>query len=190
MKPRFIAALKTWAAGWSSSLKWGWINGVVARIPSRHARIWLLRIMGARIGPSVSLFGGFHIRNPKGLKIGQGSSIGPKVLLDARMGLEIGPCTTIAYEAIIWTCHHDFNDDQFKTIGGKVTIGDHAWICSRAILLPGVRIGKGAVVASGAVVTRDVPPFAVVGGIPAKEIGHRDEKDYRYVPGAGAAHMI
>ena len=59
-------------------------------------------------------------------------------------------------------------------------IGDFAWICSRSIILPGIKIGKGAVVASNAVVTKDVPPFAVVGGVPARIIGHREEKEYEY----------
>ena len=146
--------------------------------------------MGAQIGSSVYIFAGFHIRNPRGLMIGHGCSIGPKVLLDARKGLEIGKCVTIAYEAIIWTCHHDFNDDHFRTIGGKVTVEDYAWICSRAIVLPGVRIGMGAVIASGAVVTHDVPAYSVVGGVPAKQIGHRVEKEFDYVPGASRHHMI
>ena len=74
------------------------------------------------------------------------------------------------------------NSNDFSTIGGKSEIGEYAWICSRSILLPGIRIGKGAVVASGAVVTKDVPDFAIVGGVPAKIIGMRDKKDYSYNP--------
>ena len=128
------------------------------------------------------MFRTVKIRNPKGLLIGNNSSIGPNVLLDARSGLEIGNCVTIAYDAIIWTLHHDMNSSTFEGKGGKVIIGDYAWICSRSIILPGVKIGKGAVVASGAVVSKDVEPFSIVGGIPAKVIGQRENKEYTYKP--------
>lgn len=68
----------------------------------------------------------------------------------------------------------------FVQWGGEVEIGPYAWICSRSIILPGIKIGEGAVVASGAVVTKDVPPYAVVGGVPARVIGQRERKDYDY----------
>ena len=63
---------------------------------------------------------------------------------------------------------------------GGVFIDDYAWICCRSVILPGIKIGKGAIVASGAVVTKDVPPYAIVGGIPAKVIGWREKKNYDY----------
>ena len=126
------------------------------------------------------MFAGIEVRNPKGLSIDEGCSIGPRVLLDARKGIEIHKSVTIAYEAIIWTLHHDMNAPDFHVCGAKTTIDEYAWICSRAIVLPGVHIGKGAVVASGAVVTKDVDPYTVVGGVPAKPIGKRQEIDFSY----------
>ena len=151
-------------------------------IPSRHLRIWFLRLKGAQIAPRVSMFRNVDIRCPQRLKIGGGNSIGPKVMLDARSGLTTGTNVTIAYEAIIWTLHHDMNSPTFKAVGEPVVIGDRVWICSRAIILPGVKIGEGAVVASGAVVTRDVEPYTIVAGIPAKKIGEREKKQYTYCP--------
>lgn len=62
----------------------------------------------------------------------------------------------------------------------SVAIGDYAWICCRSIILPGITIGEGAVVASGAIVTKDVPPYTIVGGTPAKIIGYREKKAYSY----------
>ena len=70
------------------------------------------------------------------------------------------------------------------TSSSAVRIEDYAWLCSHCIILPGVTIGKGAVVASGAVVTKDIEPWTVVGGVPAKPIGKREEKKYDYHPGA------
>ena len=131
--------------------------------------------MGAKISEKVSMFRDVSIRQPSGLIIGDGSSIGPGVMLDARAGLHIGRNVTIAYQAVIWTVDHDVNSRDFRTDGKSVEICDHAWVCSRSIVLPGVKIGQGAVVASGAVVTHDVEPYTIVGGVPAKVIGKRTE---------------
>ena len=95
-------------------------------------------------------------------------------MLEGRGGrLMIGDNVDIAQETNIWTLEHDVNDNQHSEIPGDVIIEDHVWIASRVTLLPGVKIGRGAVVASGAVVTRNIPPLAIVGGIPAKIIGYR-----------------
>ncbi|MBS4766689.1 acyltransferase [Alistipes sp. kh20] len=175
---------------WKSSLGWFFVNSILSHTPSRHIRHWGLKLIGCDLPEDYALFSGFHIRNPHGLHVGGGSSIGPKVLLDARNGINIGKSVTIAYEAIIWTMHHDYNDINFKTVGGPVVIEDFAWICSRSIILPGVIVGKGSVVASGAVVTKSVPPYTIVGGIPAKVIGTREEKNYSYASSLSSNHLI
>jgi maltose O-acetyltransferase len=75
---------------------------------------------------------------------------------------------------------HDVHSDTHADKGGDVIIGDHAWIASRVTILPGVRIGDGAVVASNSVVTKDVPSMAIVGGVPARVIGQRRSRlEYR-----------
>lgn len=149
-------------------------------LPSRHLRNKLIRFAGVKAPKDVMFYPGFSVRNPKGLVIEEGVSIGPKCLLDARKGLTIHKNAVIAYEAIIWSLNHDYNDVHFCGKGSHTEIGAYAWICSRSIILPGVKIGEGAVVASGAIVTKDVPPYAIVGGVPAKIIGWRDKKDYLY----------
>ncbi len=146
----------------------------------RKLRLKCLGFAGAEIGRNIVIRKNCEIRNPKGLKIQANVSIGNRILLDARRGLEIQESAVIATGVFIWTLHHDYNDVNFKSIGAPVTIGHHSWVCSRAIILPGVTIGEFAVVASGAVVTKDVPPYAVVGGVPAKIIGKREKKDYNY----------
>lgn len=87
---------------------------------------------------------------------------------------------TIAYDAIIWTLNHDYNAMHYAPKGASVYIGDYAWICCRSIIFPGTTIGEGAIVTSGAVVTKDVPPYAIVGGVPARIIGYREKKQYDY----------
>lgn len=159
---------------------WYFLNTIVANLPSIYLRYYFLKVFGMTLAENVRFYQGFHVRNPKGIEIEDGVSIGPKVLLDGRMGLKIGKNAVIAYEAIIWSLNHDYNDINFKAKGAPVEIGEYAWICSRSIILPGIKVGKGAVVAAGAVVTKNVPSYAVVAGMPAKIIGYRKEIDYQY----------
>jgi len=93
-----------------------------------------------------------------------------------RMGAKIGKKVSMfgGFEIL--------NTFEFTVLGGEVSIDEYAWTCSRAIILPGVKIGKAAVVASGAVVTKDVEPYSVVGGVPARKIGERQQVDYSYCP--------
>ena len=166
--------------GFKGGLKWWFINSILSNFPSRHIRYQGLKMCGVRLSKDIRFYQGFHIRNPKGITIESGVSIGPKVLLDGRKGLRIGKNVVIAYDAIIWTLNHDYNDLHFSGKGAPVQVGDYAWICCRSIILPGINIGEYAIIASGAIVTKDVPPYAIVAGVPAKIIGYRDKKDYKY----------
>lgn len=167
---------KRWMPGW----EWWFTNSFLCNFPSKRVRNYMLKHMGIKFLGDARIYAGFHIRNPHGIVIEDGVSIGPKVLLDGRMGLTIHKSAVIGYGAIIWTLNHDYNDIHFCGKGAPVSIGCYAWICSNSIILPGITIGEGAVVASGAIVTHDVPPFAIVGGIPAKIIGYREQKEYDY----------
>lgn len=157
----------------------------VTKIPSQSLRVLLLRqVFGMQIAKGCVIYGGSEFRAPRKIRIGANTIIGNGCLLDGRNGLEIGRNVNISSGAWIWTMHHDVNSPTFAEMGDKTVIKDRAWICSRSTLLPGVEIGEGAVVATGAVVTKDVPAFAIVGGIPAKVIGSRS-KDLNYELGAG-----
>ncbi|MGE0887131.1 MAG: DapH/DapD/GlmU-related protein [Blastocatellales bacterium] len=154
-------------------------NHLVNRLPSHHLRLLFYRRI-YRIGEGTSILLHVRIRFPGNVSIGRHSTINYDCLLDGR-GAEIviGDNVNIASEVMIWTQEHDPDSPAHQTISKPVVIGDYAWIASRAIILPGVTIGEGAVVAAGAVVTKDVPPYAIVGGNPAKFIRERS-KDLRY----------
>ena len=108
------------------------------------------------------------------IQIGDHCIINARCLLDGRIGkIIIGNNVDIARETNIFTLEHDPNSDIHDSRGGDVVIEDYVWIASRVTILPGVRIGRGAVVASNAVVTKDVEPMAIVAGVPAKKIGVR-----------------
>lgn len=155
-------------------------NSVLSCFPSKRIRYCGLKLQGMELAHNVRFYQGFHIRSPHLITIDDHVTIGPKCLLDGRKELHICHHVVIAYDAIIWTLNHDYNDIHFSSKGAKVVIEPYAWICSRSVILPGVTIGEGAVVASGAVVTKDVPPYAIVGGIPARIIGTREKKAYDY----------
>ena len=152
-------------------------NRLFSKVPSNLFRRSILRLRGLKMGNGCSVLMGCEFRRPDRIKLGNHCVINQGVLLDGRGGeLVIGDNVDIAQDAVIWTLGHDVHDDYHCDKGGPVTIADYAWIGHRAIIMPGVAIGRGAVVAAGAVVTHDVPPMAIVGGVPAKVIGERRSK--------------
>lgn len=149
-------------------------NNIFNKIPSHTMRNLLINKRLGGMGKASSILMYCQIRNPQNIFIGSNSVINQYVLLDGRGGiLTIGDNVDIAQETNIWTLEHDPHTDLHLSRGGDVLIEDFVWIASRVTILPGVKIGKGAVVACNSVVTKDVPAMAIVGGIPAKQIGTR-----------------
>ncbi len=145
------------------------------RIPSHHLRRIIYRdLFHMRIGKTTVIYGGAEIRDPEKIVIGEHSIIGHYAILDGRCGIHIGENVNLSSGVWIWTLQHDPQAADFGVLGGPVVIEDYAWLSCRTVILPNVRIGRGAVVAAGAVVTKDVPPYAIVGGVPARVIGERN----------------
>jgi acetyltransferase-like isoleucine patch superfamily enzyme len=157
-------------------------NHVVAHIPVYALRhVWYQHLLGMRIGEGSALLMGLYIyvrgragANRPGITIGRRSVINQQCCLDGRGGLAIGDNVDISAGVWILTDGHNMHDPYFSETLAPVKIGDHVWIGSRATILPGVTVGEGAVVAAGAVVTHDVEPYAVVAGVPARQIGTRN----------------
>jgi acetyltransferase-like isoleucine patch superfamily enzyme len=155
----------------------------VGYIPLHIIRHFFYRLAGIKIGKksTVHMFANFF--QPRNIVIGQDTIIGNKAFLDGRALLKIGNHVDIASEVMIYNSEHDIDSSDFKPIEEDVEIGDYCFIGPRAIIMPGVRVGKGAIVGAGAVVTKDVKPFMIVGGVPAKKIGERRNKNPKYVLG-------
>jgi acetyltransferase-like isoleucine patch superfamily enzyme len=111
--------------------------------------------------------------HPYRIRIGDYSVINYGVLLDGRRGLHIGDNVSISEGVVVLTLGHDVDDPGFALKGAPVSIEDYVFLGSYARVLPGVTIGEGAAVGVGAVVTRDVDPYTVVAGVPAKRIRDR-----------------
>lgn len=158
----------------------------VGHIPSHHIRRFVYRILGMQIGAGSSVHMGLTLYNPAGIQIGEDTIVGERCVLDGRARLTIGDHVDIATDVMIYNSEHDVNDPKFKAITAPVEIEDYVFIGPRAIILPGVTVGKGAVVGAGAVVTKDVAPFTIVGGVPAKVIGERTLKNPTYRLGRAA----
>lgn len=155
-------------------------------IPIHHVRRFFFRVAGMSIGRGSTIHTGSRFYNPSGIKIGKDTIVGEYSVLDGRDMLRIGDHVDIASEVMIYNSEHDVHSEDFHAVSAPVVIEDYVFIGPRAIILPGVTIKKGAVVGAGAVVTRDVEEFMIVGGVPAKVIGERKNKDPKYKLGRAA----
>jgi acetyltransferase-like isoleucine patch superfamily enzyme len=165
-------------------------NHVVAHIPSFTVRhMWYRRVLGLRLADGVGVHLGCYMwfYGPSGIRrsgsrIGANSRINRDCTLDLRGGLIIGENVSVSAEATLLTSAGMANSKRAGE-AKPIVIEDNAWIGVRAIVMPGVTIGRGAVVGAGAVVMRDVPPLATVFGSPARPVGTREAEEADYVLG-------
>ncbi|QQS38591.1 acyltransferase [Candidatus Woesebacteria bacterium] len=153
---------------------------IVGIIPSHNIRKYCYRLSGIRMGKGSVIHMGANFFNPSNISIGEDTIIGDHVFLDGRAKLTIGNHVDIASYVMIYNSEHDLESEAFKAREEEVVINDYVFIGPRVIILPGVKIGHGAAVAAGAVVTKDVDDFAIVGGVPAKIIGQRRNRKLSY----------
>lgn len=155
----------------------------IGYFPSQFIRNFVYKhVFFMNLEKEVTIRYGLKLLGASGISIGQGSALGDECWLDGRFRIIIGKNVNIASQVHMWSASHDMNDPYFrsnpKTVG-PIIIDDNAWIGPHTTILDNVHIGEGAVVCAGAVVTKDVEPFAVVAGIPAKKIKERN-RDIRY----------
>lgn len=163
---------------WEKLFRGGWARFMlheVAYIPSHHLRRFIYKALGMQMGKNNVFHYGAEIRNITEIRMGGGNQFGDNVILDGRRGIEIGNNVNVSSNVSIWTLQHDHRDPNFdcRSEGGKVVVEDRVWLGCNVIVLPGVIIGEGAVCCAGCVVTKNVDPFSVVAGIPAKKVNER-----------------
>ena len=155
-------------------------NNCLAFFPNKAFRRFCCRCLGMKIGRESEIDMGVYLQYPRGIEIGRNCHVNRSVLLDGRGGIVMGNCISISHRVALVSASHDVRSPSFAYVKGKITIGDYVWIGVYATVLKGVTIGEGAVIAAGSVVTKDVEPYTIVGGVPAKKIGERvRELDYK-----------
>lgn len=155
-------------------------NHVVNRIALHDVRMRAYRRLGIQIGSQSTILMSTEMHRAEDLTIGSNTVINQHCLLDGRGGLRIGNNVNISSHVLLVAGSHDIqNGIEFTGLALPITVEDYAWLCTRCTILQGVTVGRGAVVAAGAVVTKSVSPYDVVAGVPARKIGERNP-DLRY----------
>ena len=156
-------------------------NQIFGHVPSLTLRAKYLNLYLGKLGKGTSIQMGCRFLNGRKVFLGDRNVINFGCLFDGRhYHIKTGSDVSIGPEATILTLGHNPQSPSFADRGGDVIIGDRVWIAYRAIILPGVTIGEGAVVGAGSVVTKDVEPYTIVAGNPARFIKKRNpELDYQ-----------
>ena len=165
-------------------LKYYFMNRIVSFFPCWFIRKNYMKFLGMKIGKYSRIDMGIYIKEVGELKIGNYVHINQGSLLMSEGSIEIGNCVSISHRAGLFSVSHDIQSPDFAFVCSKIKIEDYVWIGANAMILSGqneVTIGKGAVICAGAVVTKNVEPFSIVAGVPAKVIGKRNE-DLNYFP--------
>jgi acetyltransferase-like isoleucine patch superfamily enzyme len=150
-------------------------NHIVTWIPSHLIRRFFVQYcMRVELGEGCATLLGLRLYTKGGVSVGAHSVIDRDCVLDGRGGIRIGANVNLAPEVMVLTAYHDPDSDDFAGIQKEVVIEDYVWVATRVMILPGVTIGRGAVVGAGSVVTKDVRAGSIVAGNPARFI--RDRK--------------
>ncbi|MGF1484557.1 MAG: acyltransferase [Opitutales bacterium] len=156
-------------------LSWGYTH-VIGSFPVRFVRRAYLKAYLGQFGQGTGVQMRCRFLNGRRVYLGARNVVNFGCTFDGRhYDIRMGSDVSIGPEATILTLGHDPDSPEFANAGGAVSVGDRVWIGYRAIILPGVTIGEGAVVAAGSVVTKDVAPFTVVGGAPARKLRDRSK---------------
>ena len=137
-------------------------------------RRWLLRLFGAKVGEQVNVYASATVYMPWNLEIGDWSSVGEHVFIYNLGKVEVGKRVTISLRSHLCAGDHDYRRTDMPLLKPPITVEDDAWICADAFVGPGVRIGEGAVVGARAVATKNIDPWSIVAGNPARLVKKRE----------------
>lgn len=149
-------------------------NYLIAFVPIRFVRnFWYKCVLQTTIGKKTYIDMGIYFMCPWRLQIGSFTHINRRCFIDSRASVKIGNSVCISHSVSIITASHDINSKKFLSVEKEIVIGDYVFVGANATILQGVSIGTGAVVCAGSVVTKNIEPYSVVAGVPAKVISKR-----------------
>ena len=151
-------------------------NHIVGLIADIRSFFWSIFV--GKMGKNVAVMSRVKIMSPHNVTIGNDVLLNDDVKIGGQYGVEIGDHVLIGYNVNLVSENHAYQNPQLPIkmqgyYGGKIKICDDVWIGANVVILPNVTIGKGAIVGANAVVTKDVKPYSIVGGVPAKHIKFR-----------------
>ncbi|PSH04005.1 MAG: putative colanic acid biosynthesis acetyltransferase [Acidobacteria bacterium] len=155
---------------------WGIVYALLFRTSPRPMHAWrnfLLRCFGATIGPNSHIYPTARIWAPWNLICEENATIADDVVVYNPLAVRLGSHAILSQQAYLCGATHDYEDPEFPLISFPITLGPYSWVCARATVQPGVNIGEGAILALASVATRDLEPWTVYGGIPARKIKMR-----------------
>lgn len=157
-----------------------WVFRYIPGFEGFLLRYAFYKLLCKSIEPFPFIFPGAFIQHSYGLEVGRNFNINRGVNIYARGGVKIGDYVLIGPNVIIASSQHRYNIRGLPILfqgheKQQVVIGNDVWIGANAVILPGVTVGDGAIIGAGAVVTVDVEPYSIVGGVPACKIGERNQ---------------
>ena len=160
----------------SRRLVWGFCYAVLYRTSPRSLHAWrsfLLRLFGAQMGPNCHFYPRGKVWAPWNLTCEEAACLGDGAEIYNPSPVHMGSHSIISQQAYICCATHDYNHPAFPLISFPSRLGAYSWVCARAVVMPGVNLGDGAVLGLASVATRDLEPWSVYAGAPARKVKMR-----------------
>jgi putative colanic acid biosynthesis acetyltransferase WcaF len=160
-------------------LAWAIVWGLLFRPSPRPFHAWrafLLRCFGAQLGPNCHFYPRARVWAPWNLFCADSVTLGDEAEIYNPSPISMGSHAIVSQQAYICGATHDYNDPAFPLISFPMSLGAYCWVCARASVLPGVNVGDGAVLGLGSVATKDLKPWTVYAGSPARAVKTRAER--------------
>ncbi len=173
LKPAFSVSSRvrrqTWNICWALAYR-------ISPRPFHFWRAFLLRCFGAKLGPNCHFYPRSRVWAPWNLVCADGVSLGDDAEIYNPTTVRLGSHAIVSQGAYLCGATHDYNDPAFPLISFPIELGAYSWICARASVAPGVRVGEGAVLGLGSVAASDLEPWTVYAGVPARKMKSRESR--------------
>lgn len=157
-------------------LLWSVCYVVLYRTSPRPMHAWrsfLLRLFGARLGPKCHFYPRGKVWAPWNLTCDEAACLGDDAEIYNPAPVHLGSHAIISQQAYLCGATHDYNDPDFPLVSFPARLGAYSWVCARAVVMPGVSLGEGAVLGLASIATRDLEPWSVYAGVPARKVKAR-----------------